>query len=280
MTYGAFFGGGEGGGGEPALPVNLDTTYRLLGFDAGNGTLVTGANNNLKGAWTTIEAETDAALAGFWLSPAYASGINLRALVDISFDGGATIAIPNLFIWPGSVTSGMTGPFWFPVNIPAGAHVAIRMQGAQAWGTMRFAVIGEVRTANSRPLFNHCEHLVAPATATTQPSDVGLPLSGEWAEINAATAREYGALWAAYGVQGTPTGQPVGLFIGKGAEGAEAALAGVISAVNSSSPTLRGGASIPINQVIAAGTRVVARAYGATVGGSDGVCAQVLGFYN
>lgn len=274
MSYGAFFNSTGGGGSIP----NLDTSIEKIGFDAGAGTVVASAGANVKGTPIQLKAATDDPIAGFYLLPASASTAAARFLADLSFDGGATWAIENIFIQPGSTIYGVTGPLYFPMNIPDGANVYARVQAGNSGGSLRLAILGEKRAASSPPLFDICDALVEPDLAATYPGGDTIPLTGAWTDVADPTAEDYGAITANFGTAYAPAlTQAVGLGVGLGAPGAEVEISASIGGVATANPYIRGATLPPVFKAIPAGSRLPLRAWAATPG-SDLLLGQLFGF--
>jgi len=110
------------------------------------GTSVTPGAGNAEGSWTQIATAANIAFGvwGIWVSVAggNTSGAQKDHLLDIGIDeaGGTsyTAIISNLVC--GQTQAGSTGcnQYYFPLNIPAGSTVAVRVQGNNATaGTVR-----------------------------------------------------------------------------------------------------------------------------------------------
>lgn len=258
--------------------TNLNTTYEQVGLGSGDGTVITTAAANTKGSYVQLTASTINNWAGFWLSLGPASASGTRYLLDISFDGGTTVAVPNLFIQPGAILSGQGPMFFVPLNVPSGSDFRVRAQASTGTNTFRMAVLGVVRTSASRPLFNACTALNAADTTSTYPGAISIPLTDAWTEITASTAGTYGALLSIHAASGNATTpQTVGIAIGTGAAASEVEMIRWICGYNSSSPALRGATSVLVETSVAAGTRVAARCYGSTPN-SDAILGQIFGF--
>ncbi|MBS0371760.1 MAG: hypothetical protein JSS57_21470 [Proteobacteria bacterium] len=274
MSQWISFGGGGG------AVANLNTTYEEAGFGAGDGTLIsTTSPAHTKGAYVQLTASTANDWAGFWVSLATGSAASARFLFDISFDGGSTVAVPNVYTLPGGpFSSGQSALFFLPMNVPAGANIQVRAQSGVASQTFRIALLGVVRNSDSRPLFNTCTAISAADTAGTQPGTTAIPLTDTWTEMNPSTSATYGAIFANFGASTSPaTSQAIGIAIGRGAAASEVEMVRTISGFSSTSPTLRGVSGFMVETSVASGTRICCRAYGATPG-SDAIVGQLFGF--
>lgn len=257
---------------------NPDITYEQVGFGSGDGTVITGTSVNTKGSYVQLTASTSNNWSGFYLSVASSSSGTARFLMDISLDGGSTIAVPNLFIQPGAILGGQTGPIYIPLNVASGANIQIRTQTGTTNASFRAAIIGAITNSQSRPCFSTCTALTSADTATTLPGTIDIPLDNTWEEVVASTSTTYGAIQAFYGAAVNPgTAQTVGVALGVGAASSEVELIRTIIGLNSSSPPLRGGGGPLVEHSIPSGSRLSARCYGPTPA-SDNIRAQLFGF--
>jgi hypothetical protein len=266
--------------------ANQDTDYELIGFGSGAGTNInSGGTNHSKGSYVQLAAGGTAGVtvndvAGLYLYIFVSSSGGVRFLVDISINGGSSALVTDLYAQPGTNTPGAGVPIYLPLNIPAGSDVQIRTQASTNNTTCNFAIIGVKRSAQSRPCFGNCEHIIAPDTTNTRPSGTNVPLSNAWTQLNASTSRSYGALLGVMGDNGTnpATAQPISGAIGVGASSAEVEIGRWMATQLTTAPNLVRGYSPLFEKAVASGSRISARAYGATAG-SDNLRFQVLGFY-
>lgn len=264
---------------------NLDNTYEFIGFSTGAGTSVAAAGStNTKGSYVQLAAGgvggvTENALRGIFVQADAASAASARFLMDLSFDGGSTVAIPNIFLQPGTPVYGASPGYYFPMAIAAGANIQARVQSATASASLPVAITGVISNAQSPPCFATCDAINAASTGDSLPASTNVPLTDAWTELAASTAATYGAIAAIAGFNGTlpGTSQPVGLQIGTGAAAAEAAIMRWIAAAHTASPALRNAVSPLIEKTIASGTRLSAKAYGGTPL-TDNFRIQLFGF--
>lgn len=264
------------GGGSIA---NLDTTYEMIGFDTGAGsTVTTGAGTNTKGTYVQLSAATANNWSGFYVTYSSAGAASQRFLADVSFDGGTTANVPNLYLEPGSPLYGLSGPIYIPMLVSAGSDVRVRVQCGSTGGNLRVAIIGVVRTSQSRPCFTTCVNINAADTAGTRAGSIDIPLTNAWTEVAASTANTYGAIMTVFGSSTVmATAQAVGLAMGTGAAASEVERMRVLGGTGTSSPNLRGGSFPLLESSISSGTRLSARGFAATPG-SDVLRVQMLGF--
>lgn len=264
---------------------NLDNTYEFIGFGSGDGTLITAAGTaNTKGSYTQLTAGgvggiTQNALRGIFLMPLLTSAAGNRYLADISFDGGTTANIPDVYLQPGTAVYGSTPGKPFPMAIAAGANIQVRVQSATASGTVRFAIVGVISNSQSPPCFSTCTALTTASTADTRATSTNIPLTDTWTEAVASTAAQYGAILAVAGSNGTALGtaQTIGVQVGTGAAAAEVAFMRWLITGNTGAPEMPRGFSPLAERVTAAGARLSVKAFGA-VAGTDNIRVQLFGF--
>lgn len=264
---------------------NLNNTYEFLGFGSGDGTSVAAAGStNTKGSYTQLSGAggggvTVNNLRGIYVMPLVSSAAGTRFLADISFDGGTTANIPNVYLQPGTPTYGSTPGVYFPMAIAAGANIQVRHQSATASATARYAVVGAIANSQSPPGFSTCAAINAADTTNTRPNTTNIPLTDAWTELVASTATQYGAILAVAGDNGTTPGtsQAVGVQVGTGAAASETAIMRWLAAATTTGPLLARGFSPLIEKTIASSTRLSAKAYGA-VAGTDNIRVQLFGF--
>lgn len=110
------------------------------------GTSVVPGASNAEGSYTQIAASSDITKAVYWLDIYVQGGALSTAakahLLDIGIDpaGGTsyTAVISNIACGQSQTAGGATPHFLFPIFIPAGSSVAVRVQGSNATaGTVR-----------------------------------------------------------------------------------------------------------------------------------------------
>lgn len=176
-------------GGAPI--ANENTSYELVGWgstDQGT-TLVSAGASGTKGTAVQLSAGTSNDWAGFMLW--IAENGNQRCLIDISLDNQATWAVENIYARPGAAgTSGGWISVPVPVNVPAGSTIHARVQNAATGVSTPVALVGKVRTSNSRPLYSSLKSLTADTTAGTTATRAGPTVnivnSLAWTEVLAS----------------------------------------------------------------------------------------------
>lgn len=266
-------------------PTNLNTTYETVGVtSAGAGTVITTGGAHTKGSYVELSASTSGAWSGFWVMVTSSSAGSGRFLIDIATGAAAseTVLIPNIFAYPSTVGAGVQ-TLWFPVNVAAGTRISARCQASSAGVTCQIAVMGEVTTANSRPMFTSVELLVAADTTNTRPSAVSITSVGTagtgWTEIVASTARQYEALVPNLGVTGTlpTTAQTINFRLATGAAASEVLFwSSLLSTIAANAYTGR-MTNTPIYRTTASGTRVSGEVLVGAAG--DTFAPQVYGCY-
>lgn len=248
-------------------PVNLDTDYEVAGIGTtGAGTTLTSAGSNTAGTPVQLLAASTFDYHGVVvvLGPENTSAD--RYMVDVSFDGGSTWAIPNLFVH-NSATTQWT-PVYFPLSVGTGADIRARLRCSNAAKTKVVYVIGIKRQAASPPGYTSVVSLTADTT-TTRPDNANVPLTNTWTELITSTSDAYGGLLAIVGDNGsTPgTAQSALVTIGTGGSGSEAAYAAPFSVfIGTANPIIRNGFSRTFEKAIPSGTRLSARINATTTG--------------
>jgi hypothetical protein len=273
-------------------PVNINTSYEYIGITSvGAATALTSGIANTKGLYTTLTASTSADIAGFWLLVNTSNGSGNRYLIDIATGAALSevVLVPDVYSQPGTVGAGDQVVF-IPLNIAAGTRISARCQCNGATGTVNVAIIGEVRTANHPPLYNSCERVSStpagsPQATTPSNTDITAVTTAAtgWTEINASTARTYGALVAIAGIRvsGTAptTAQSVSLRLATGAAASEVLFAQTSTTVATANPAVPRWPGLPIYKSIPSGTRISGEVLAGTAGASDIFSPLVLGFY-
>lgn len=270
-----FFPFGSGGANVVVNPQ--DVTHEPLGYGAdGSMTVLTSGTSNVKGAYANLGV-TAAAWCGFWIEVGISSTSSIRSLMDISIDGGSTIAVADLYT---SISTTGTHRIYIPLQVPAGRTVSARIQANTGSITIRAAVLGRVTGSNTPPGFGTCTRLVTADTAATRPPATNVALQSSlatWTQLLAATAADYGALLLSFGEATTnATAQQIAALIAIGASGSEVewtraagfngTTAGNLSRINNL-----------VTKLIPSGSRIAAAALGATPG-TDAIRVGLHGF--
>lgn len=159
-------------GGTPI--ANENTAYEFVGWGSmDQGTALGSAGvSGTKGTAVQLSAGTSNDWAGFTLW--VAENGNRRCLIDISLDGGTTWAVENVFVRPGAAgTSGGWISIPIHVNVPASSTIHARVQNASTGASTPVALVGKVRTSNSRPLYSSMKSLTADTTSGTDATRAG-----------------------------------------------------------------------------------------------------------
>jgi len=171
--------------GLPAWPVTVQNT------DAAGVNVTADAAVNTKGAWTEVIPST--AAAGDFLT------INVRnftvnaateGLIDIGVGaaGSETVVVPNV---PGGqigLQAGHRTDFVFPVSVPAGSRVAVRLQSVVA-SRVASVDIGIALTGLGAP-----STLDAIGADTAASRGTNLPTADTYVELTASTSQAYRAI--------------------------------------------------------------------------------------
>lgn len=258
-------------------PVNPDNTVQTMGYGAaGAGTQLTAGGTNAKGSPTALGTVGGTSWAGFYIDVGMGSNSAARFLLDLSFDGGSTWAVQNLFLQQG--TSGAYTRIFLPLNVASASDIAARVQSSVASATLSIAVKGLLRNADSLPLFSTFTALNVDS-ANTRPSTVDVGLANTFVELISSTAAGYGALLAVVADNGTlpATSQGASFAIGLGGSGSEAEIDRWGVQISTANPAIRTGASPVLMKTIPSGSRLSARGLAATPG-SDAFRVALYGF--
>lgn len=256
-------------------PVNLNNTYEPQGWGTdGTGTTVTsGTGTNKTASPVNIGSARSNDWAGVILTFGPFTSSALRALVDISFDGGTTWHITNLFVWT-SNNSVLT--ISLPVKSTAGGQTVARIAATSGSTPLKIKIEGIVRNADSAPGFTSLVALNADTT-NIQPGSTNVPL-----HVSASSYTSLGATGADYGgvlaiaslATGLGTAQVVTFVLSLDNS---TAFAQFSTFMNTANPLAARGASNVFLHTIPSGTTLYAEALAATPGaGPDNV---LLGFY-
>jgi hypothetical protein len=187
--------------GTSSAETNLTAASRI-------GTTITAGAANTKGSYTTL-LTTGHAATSLWLrASAIASAGAIRdALMDISYDSGVTVHIPNINISEadtiGTGTLAQFGKFFFfpGLAIPASAVIQARFQSNNAGQTAIISAWTDASIfwANSAltPWVDYGSDTANSRGTSVTP---GSGAFGAWTQIGGATSREHN-LWV-FGIDG------------------------------------------------------------------------------
>ena len=220
-----------GFGGSAGAPANPDYTYYPIGYGTDGDSVPITANTtaNSEGSpWVSL-GTAPADLTGIELH-----GVNVgnnstaRYFIDVSFDGGTTNHVPDLYYAPGT-NAGRGDVFYIPMRVANGADIRLRMQsGTGATGSMRWAAQGIVGPAGHG--FTNCTRLIAAGSSTRAGgTDFTARNTGSttFDTVVDPTTQTYGAFIMAVGESATPLAN-IGrgqLKLATGAAGAETVIA-------------------------------------------------------
>lgn len=160
------------------------------------GTSVTPGASNAEGSWTQIASSANIAQEVAALHLRIAAGSTNAAakphLLDIGVDpaGGTsyTAVISNIVC--GSSPAGAAVEHFFPLRIPAGASVAVRIQGANATaGTVRVAArfYGQLSGRHRVPVGSFSETIGTITNSDGQSFTPGNAADGTWTSLGTTT---------------------------------------------------------------------------------------------
>lgn len=265
-------------GGGSSQPGNPDQSFENLGFSAsGAPTALTTGSANTKSSYVVI-GTTSNAWCGFWIN---LDNNAARWLIDISIDGGSTVAIPDIPLHNNSAVA--TNRFFMPLSVPAGSDVRFRAQSSTGSLVMLLGLQGVIANAALPPGFSSAEAIIAADTANTYASATNVAFSSSgptWTELNAATSRDYGALFAMAMYNGTnqTTNQRISPCIGVGGSGSETEIGRWIGWTQNSASGI-GNCMATIPTEIASGSRVSAGILAGTPSTNNGRIG-LIGFHN
>jgi hypothetical protein len=248
---------------KAASITNPNNSYEFVGFGTGGGVLVTANDSNHVKTTTPVQiGVATSAFSKHMLYLANGSATAIRIVYDLSFDGGSTWPVSNVFEFIGGSTLGHCKEIPILIPSPAGADFRMRIQSTTGNATVHAYIVGVVANASAPPGFSSLTGLNIDL-ATTRADNADVAFNGTWLELVASSAAEYGALIVTTDggtAAGTAT-QSVGLGIGVGEALSEQLIGQTV--VNSTttgitirSPTLLIEKTIPISSRIAA--RVIA----------------------
>lgn len=264
---------------------NLDNSYETIGYDTnGVGTLVSANGSaHTKGAYASaqLSAATANAWAGFYLMIGTGSASTSRQIMDISFDGGSTTHVPNLYYEPNS-NNGLI-MVWIPLAVAAGSQVMARIQASAGSQTVRLGIIGVVRNSQSAPMYTTMTALAVDTTNTragTSSISMQNNAGTTYGTIVASTGAQYSAFLFSPGHSGTnpATAQNALLRFATGAAASEVefGLAGA-TILNSATPFNISRQMPSYERTIASGTRLSVKPLVATPG-TDTLFMAAYGF--
>lgn len=198
---------------------------RFTFVNSGTASLSYPATAHTKTAWSQVIASTaeNASFLSFNTGNVSASGVDTSTLVDIGVGAaGSEIAIvQDLAVggWSGA-GGARSAHIAFPVAIPSGSRVSIRMQGTRTTGSI---------SNNGIALYATNDYALTPSSVdvlgVTTATSAGTALSGAsntWVEITASTAKDYQCVLIVPSTSSTDTAAISVLYtLGIGASGSE-----------------------------------------------------------
>jgi hypothetical protein len=166
------------------------------------GTSIVPGASSVEGSWTRVAASTDISRNVYWLSVWVGGGNTSTAtkdhLLDIGFDpaGGTSYAAAisdivcgesaPLTVTAGAAPSAGGHQFLFPLFIPSGSSVAVRIQGSNATaGTVRVAVkfYGDPSNPENIPVGQYSETIGTLASSAGVSFTPGNAADGTWVSL-------------------------------------------------------------------------------------------------
>lgn len=232
----------------------------LSGAATGGGTTVTAdAGANTKGVAAAIIASTANAWKGFWLHIGHGSA-STRFLIDLSFDGGSTWHIQNLFAFIFTGSGGNWSRLYIPIALAAGTAISARIQSSTGGASLRMMIAGMVSVGSGDPPgFTTADMITTADTANTRAGvAVTAATTVTWTQLIASSAQTYGAFILSVSDNGVALTNNISSFValGKGANPSEDMIGGFEFSQSNSSLVLSSPALIQAS--VAASTRLVA----------------------
>lgn len=248
----------------PTAPAQL--TYEYMGYTAsGSGITATASGTtNTKGSTSNTLGTSSSAYCGFTLYVTRGSSSSARYLLDISFDGGSTWAVQNLYFIPAGIGS-MADRLDIPVIVPASSDIRIRCQSSTGSATLVCTINGWVAGTNAPIGYTSMTNLFAD-TSTTRPSSTQLVSVGSgsttYTTLVDPLAASYDAMMAVIDTDTTAvaTSQTVTFKLATGAAASEADYYKWAVGQQDTSNNVPRGWTTMIRKSIASGVRLSAQA--------------------
>jgi hypothetical protein len=218
------------------VPKNGGFFYKATNINfativSGWGTTVTPGASDVEGAWTEVLSDlaTEASGIILRLAGAASTGLDKSQVLDLGWDpagGTAYEAKINNIICGASPGTGVGSgtSFLFPIRIPVGAAIAVRIQGSNATpGTVEVAatVYGRPKNSWTVPVAQYSDH-VGTITGSQGVTFVpGTDAFGAWVSLGTTTKRLW---WWQIGAQisnATTTAKTTLVELGAGSTGAQ-----------------------------------------------------------
>lgn len=260
MPYVAFGGSSQ--------PGNPNQTTEPLGYGASGAgvTLTAGGSSNTLGSYTSV-GTTSNAWSGFILEVTYVSNTAQRYQINIRI-GGSTVILEKYFVAPA------TGPVRVrvPIALPTSTSIDAAVQASQASLTCAITLTGIIASSSEYPGFSTGATWLD-TVATTYASSTDVPITNTWTQLVASTSAQYGALLPVVSINGTnPTvAQRIVVILGTGASSSEVEFHRFRTPIASGTPYIINANGIPIEKVIASGTRLSAKIDAGNLASGDSV---------
>lgn len=237
------------------------TTYGAV-LSASTGTTVAAsATANTKGAWIQLTASTTAQASALMLHAKCSASIQFLFDIGVGPSGSETVLIADIHC----SRLGLTGfEVAFPVRVPEGSRIAMRVASATASATVTallYLISGGFDQPASRGLVRTYGATSGTSGGTSVDAGATANTKGAWTEIVLSTTDAHRGLMVVFGNQGIVTGVS-GLFlfdIGVGASGSEQIIAANVHVVATNSKALDPYATPVLPVSIPAGSRIAVR---------------------
>lgn len=229
------------------------------------GGTCSGGTANAKGSWFALGTASGATfrevcvVVGAFRSP-LGAGSSVR--IDVSFDGGTTTTITDLFFAHGpSNRQQVCAPLSVATTDTADA-VMVRAQATTADSIVDVGLIGRLNAdGQARPLWTHMSALTAPAGDTTvDDADITIGTgAGAYVELDAGLDQACDALLPAFGNASSVSNETIMATFATGAAGSENPLFYRTFARNSNNPRAQSNYAPLFYGPVAAGTRIAGK---------------------
>lgn len=174
------------------------TSYEIIGrSSATSATLVTvsaNASANVKGSYATIGTTTFHWSGFYLLVQRIATTGRWRLDVAINTGGSDAIIVEDFFIE--TTANGTSFNLWFPLRVPSGASVKVRVQCDSGGSTLAMAAFGYMSGPNGPPSYSR---IISCTDFTSTDATNGVTLNGTtqtaWAQVVSSTALRIAGLY-------------------------------------------------------------------------------------
>lgn len=262
-------------GGSSGPVGNPSYTYESIGQGtSGAGTTLNASSTaGNKGAPVAIGTTTQE-WSGITIYAGNQNSASSRFALDLSFDGGSTWVVTNIYFASGLAT-GTTASVFVPIHVPSGTTITARISGNNVDSFANFMITGTVSDPSSPPGFDTSTNTFDQPNTRPIANTKGIAASNtaSWVELISSTS-EMGAVLVSIDCDGSGTGntQSMTASLALGPSGSESPILTVFAnQLATGNPAIHNAVSGPYYVHIPAGSRLSASAVCATA-----VTANVL----